>query len=164
MFVTMKTPGATRKNYMAVQFDPPADARNRGWDEKDHEGDLLILTERVKQILRAKQSASASSDTKPWMSVGSLLVELVHNKAVLWNLKENDVQTLLNGMTYQGVLQKRIEKEVIVFGLAPSPAADYSIMPCIACPVSRDCKDGSAINPKQCIYLTEWLGRQSTAW
>eukprot|EP00698_Gefionella_okellyi_P003045 TRINITY_DN12866_c0_g1_i1.p1 TRINITY_DN12866_c0_g1~~TRINITY_DN12866_c0_g1_i1.p1 ORF type:complete len:292 (-),score=36.35 TRINITY_DN12866_c0_g1_i1:18-860(-) len=80
-------------------------------------------------------------------------------------LSEEDVQTLVNTLVYDGKVEE-MEVQRVGLGLGPGktyrknrmspPTNHFPNIPCSTCPVFAECCDDGVINPRQCEFLARW--------
>jgi len=75
-------------------------------------------------------------------------------------LSDNDIRTLMETMRYDDLVNKHQKRDVVIYYLTKNSYPEthgYSHCPCSTCPVKDVCAENSAVNPKSCQYLKEWL-------
>lgn len=99
----------------------------------------------------------ASSDGVSKHEIKSFLMNSIESAK---HLKDQDIDKLINIL----ILDDRIE-DVSTFGLAKyvqsrnKRAFKTSIveeLPCLSCPVSKECGIGYKISPENCVYFDDW--------
>lgn len=74
-------------------------------------------------------------------------------------LREDDMQNVLNTLIYDGLIEpvtsgKDIKYKPVLIDISENP---FTEIPCSTCPVFDNCFDEGDINPKSCPYLKQWM-------
>ena len=70
-----------------------------------------------------------------------------------------DIESILETLIYDNKIERIIkgdQKSFMAnesFGQFPG----FAELPCGVCPVAKHCSERGAVNPKSCIYMTDWL-------
>ena len=93
------------------------------------------------------------------------------------DLNIDDIETILNTLVYDGKVERNVmstgallsgsgggsnEQQVTLYRavepvIATNKGSGFVRTPCGICPVIENCHEDSVINPRQCIYMREWL-------
>jgi len=75
-------------------------------------------------------------------------------------LSDNDIKKLMETMRFDDLVNKHEKRDKIIYYLTKNSYPNtqgYGHCPCSTCPVKDVCGENSAVNPKSCEYLTQWL-------
>ncbi len=70
-----------------------------------------------------------------------------------------DIESILETLIYDNKIERIIKGERKLFmanesfGIFPG----FAEFPCGICPVAKQCSERGAVNPKSCIYMTQYL-------
>ncbi|XP_034233232.1 DNA-directed RNA polymerase III subunit RPC6 [Thrips palmi] len=167
---TVKCVNAPRKVvYMLYGLEPDSSVTGGAWyNDQDFESEFVdVLNQYCYHFLRQKKEAvknckdgpiaaqnlASASSADVWKYISELGISKV-------KLSVQDMETILNTLVYDG----KAERTVLADGnhmyraiesLLPPPGIVQT--PCGVCPVLKQCSDIGSINPKKCVYMTEWL-------
>ncbi|KAE8738620.1 hypothetical protein FOCC_FOCC015896 [Frankliniella occidentalis] len=166
----VKSVSASKKKvYMLYSLEPDSSVTGGAWyNDQDFESEFVdVLNQQCFRFLHQKKEAvknckdgpiaaqnmASASSKDVWKYISELGISKVQ-------LSVQDMETILNTLVYDG----KAERTVLADGnhmyraiesLLPPPGIVRT--PCGVCPVFNQCSDIGSINPKKCVYMTEWL-------
>jgi len=77
------------------------------------------------------------------------------------DLSPEDIESILETLIYDNKIERVIkgDKKIFMaiesFGIFPG----FAEIPCGVCPVAKLCSEEGDINPRSCVYMTQWLAQ-----
>lgn len=87
-------------------------------------------------------------------------VSSINLKCLQVKLDEDDLETILKTVVYDGKAEKLVQIDGSnLYRATECPLLPPGLvqMPCGICPVIKNCATCGEITPKTCQYMTEWL-------
>eukprot|EP00475_Leptophrys_vorax_P031609 TRINITY_DN4791_c0_g1_i1.p1 TRINITY_DN4791_c0_g1~~TRINITY_DN4791_c0_g1_i1.p1 ORF type:complete len:313 (-),score=105.76 TRINITY_DN4791_c0_g1_i1:640-1557(-) len=153
----------SKKMYLLFDVTPDADIVGGSWySGAEFDLEFIEALQRVAvQFFRKNGKGSLDELAKFIMDSGISKIEL--------SLK--DVQTLVNSLVFDGVIEKAPEigstrdlgrrKALTLFRPTKPSVMDekdpFVSIPCSICPITPDCIEGTEISPATCEYFRMWL-------
>ena len=143
------------------------------YSEQDFESEFVdILNQQSFRYLHQKLEKARESTQGPLVTrnlseasskeVLQYISELGISKV---QLKVEDIESILDTLIFDGKVEKTLTlnngKEVRLYRAVEAlvPVTGLMRMPCGGCPIIKDCNsEVGSVNPKKCVYMTEWLG------
>ncbi|XP_075231582.1 RNA polymerase III subunit F [Lycorma delicatula] len=170
MIKAVKSVAASKKKvYMLFNLEPDRTLTGGAWYcDQDFEAEFVdVLNQQCYRFLQQRKEKSANAKGGPLSirnagyassnEVWKFITELGISKV---QLSDDDIKTILDTLVYDGKVERVSSMEGghlyrAIESLLPPPGIVR--LPCGVCPVIRNCSDIGSVNPKQCVYLTEWL-------
>lgn len=158
-----------KKVYMLYTLEPDKSVTGGAWyNDQDFESEFVdVLNQQCYRFLRQKKEAVKNCKEGP---IAAQNMASASSKDVCTHISElgiskvqlsvQDMETILNTLVYDG----KAERTILANGnsmyravetLLPPPGIVRT--PCGVCPVLNQCSDIGSIQPKKCVYMTEWL-------
>uniref|UniRef100_A0A1B6DXE9 DNA-directed RNA polymerase III subunit RPC6 n=2 Tax=Clastoptera arizonana TaxID=38151 RepID=A0A1B6DXE9_9HEMI len=168
----VKSVAASKKKvYMLYNLEPDRSLTGGSWYcNQDFEVEFVdVLNQQCYRYLqqRKEKTVAVAAKNGPLAAqaiafastndVWKYITELGISKVIL---EKKEIKTILDTLLYDGKVERTINVDGdylyrAVESFLPPPGIIR--MPCGICPVMRNCSDVGSVNPKKCVYLTEWL-------
>ncbi|KAB7494926.1 DNA-directed RNA polymerase III subunit RPC6 [Armadillidium nasatum] len=159
-----------KKRYILYDLNPDRELTGGAWyDEQRFDSELVeVLNEQCFKFLEQKAARSKKISGGPvavqsasYCSSQDVLDYLQEIGIINIKLSVEDIECVLNGLTYDGKVQMifggsegtKLYRAVVPF--APTP--NFMRIPCGLCPIINMCNDVGNITPKNCKYMFDWL-------
>lgn len=73
------------------------------------------------------------------------------------HLSLKDIERILEIAALDNSVERRADGLYRATNYSCSVRSAVALVPCIHCPVARDCKSGYMISPQTCSYFNDWL-------
>ena len=174
-----------KKVYMLFDLEPDRSITGGAWySGKEFESEFVeILNEQCFHYLCEKKEQSAASSQNKFINDPVLRksASFVTSKEIRDYIKNlgiskvdlsiEDIETILNTLVYDGKVERSIMSASASFSsteqvslyraidpiLPTSKGSGFVRMPCGICNLIENCHEDGQINPRQCVYMKEWL-------
>lgn len=147
----------SRKVWMLYELEPASELSGGSW-YKDGQIDADLISRlreaTMEYISNCSESVSAE-DVQKFLAAQTVSRSIDNIEAILKTLVLDREISLVESTTLRGkpsyVLRQRC-------GTVEFSRSFFSQVPCIGCPVRKECAPGHVVSPETCQYMSQWLG------
>lgn len=138
------------------------------YQDSDFEAEFVdVLNQQSLRFLQERRAEARKIKDGPDMvlrtslcSVKDVLAFITELKIITIKLEEDDLETILKTIVYDGKAQSVLQNNgTYLYRAIDSllPPEGLVQTPCGICPVIQNCSDVGSVTPKTCAYMSEWL-------
>lgn len=145
--------------YILAELEPSSEHTGGAWYNEDQEFDEEFINAIYVQVLKFMKA-------RDMVNIRDITAYVADLKVSNEQLTESDLQTLVDTMTYDGVVEELKGERGRSYRVRKVPPAGNQLgrVPCGSCRVFSDCKPGGVISPTSCVYMKDWLKGVELDW
>ena len=141
----------SRKVWMLYELEPASELSGGSWYKDGQiDSDLISRLRQVALEYVSNTPGNVSVDDIQKFLAGMSLSRSYDNIASIVNTLVLDGELYQSGPSLFSLKSK--------CSIPEFSHTLYSSIPCIGCPVRRDCAPGHVVSPETCVYMNKWLG------
>jgi len=167
----VKSVSASKKKvYMLFDLEPDRSLTGGAWySDQDFESEFVyILNQQCLRFLNDKQDQGRAMVSE----IGPKAAKLMSSASLddIWKfinqlgiskvaLTPEDIEDILDTLIFDGKVERIYKGDLVLF-LSVEPfggSAGLVCTPCGICPVAKKCSERGVVNPKSCVYMSQWL-------